>query len=98
MEVKLYTQPNCGFCDLIKEMLDKVNISYYTIDIKEDEIALAFMKEQGHRTVPQLYANDVHINTNPNTREYTPEELERLIMETTLTEWPWQDSGIEQGI
>ena len=98
MEVKLYTQPNCGFCDLMKEMLDKVGISYYTIDIKEDEIALAFMKEQGHRTVPQLYANDVHINTNPNTREYTPDELERLIIEATSREWPWVDSGIEQGI
>lgn len=98
MEVKLYTQPNCGFCDLMKEMLDKVRISYYTINIKEDKTALAFMKEQGHRTVPQLYANDVHINTNPNTREYTPDELERLIIEATSREWPWQDSGIEQGI
>lgn len=98
MSIRLYTQPNCGFCDLMKEMLDKVKISYYTIDIKEDEMALAFIKEQGHRTVPQLYANDVHINTNPNTREYTPDELERLIIEATSREWPWVDSGIEQGI
>jgi glutaredoxin len=93
----LYTQPNCSFCDDMKSMLDQTGYTYYTINIKENAEALEFMKTQGHRVVPQLYANKQHINKKENTQDYTPEELSRLITEA-MDSWPWQDSGIEQGI
>ena len=97
MAIKLYTQPNCPFCDLMKSMLDETNLKYKTINIKEDSAALAFIKEQGHKVVPQLYVGDVHINKKTNTQEYTSDELYKLITEA-MDSWPWQDSGIEQGM
>ena len=98
MSITLYTQPNCPFCEDMKAMLDQTGFTYYTINIKENVEALEFMKTQGHRVVPQLYANKQHINKKENTLDYTSEELYNLITKAMEKEWPWQDSGIEQGI
>ena len=99
MNIKLYTQPKCPFCDLMKSMLDEKNVKYETVNIQQDPAALAFMKEQGHRVVPQLYVGDVHINTKSNTQEYTSGELYDIIADVLdQQDWPWADSGIEQGI
>jgi len=96
MSITLFTQPQCPFCDIMKRMLDQTGLTYYTVNIKENEDALNFMKEKGHRTVPQLYVENIHINKKADTRDYTPEELYKLIDEAMNT-WPWQDSGIEHG-
>lgn len=96
MSIILYTQPACPFCDIMKGLLDKTGYTYVTIDIKENIKALEFMKEKGHKTVPQLYVDDKHINKKTNTQDYTAAELYNLI--SNSYEWPWQDSGIEQGI
>ena len=93
MSIILYTQTNCAFCDIMKEKLDKTGFSYYTINIQESASALAFMKKQGHRTVPQLYVQDKHVNKK-NTQDYSVDELYKLIEEASDS-WPWQDSGIE---
>ncbi len=93
MSIILYTQPACPFCDIMKGMLDKTGYTYVTIDIKENTKALEFMKKKGHKTVPQLYVNDKHINKKTNTQDYTTDELYNLISESL--EWKWQDSGIE---
>ena len=87
MIVTLYTQPLCGFCDLMKSMLDEVNVKYRD-----------FIKNEGHRTVPQLYLGETHLNKKADTRDYTPQELYNIILEANNNSWPWQDSGIEQGI
>jgi len=96
MAITLYTQPRCTYCEIMKSKLDKTGYVYYVINIQEDPKALAFMKAQGHITVPQLYVNDNHINKK-NTQDYTSEELYKLISES-LDRWAWQDSGVEQGI
>ena len=99
MSIRLYTQPLCPFCDLMKSMLDETNLKYDTINIKEDPSALAFMKEQGHKVVPQLYVNNIHINKKTNTQEYTSAELHGIIADVLdHQDWPWTDSGIEQGM
>ena len=95
--LKLYTQPYCMYCDRMKEMLDECKFKYISIDIQSDKSALHFMKERGHTTVPQLYYEGVHINKE-NTYYYTKEQLSALILEAQDAQWPWQDSGIEQGI
>ena len=53
--ITLYTKPNCPYCDRSKIWLEKNDIPYATINVLEDESALNFIKEQGHKTVPQLY-------------------------------------------
>ena len=96
MSIILYTQPRCTYCEIMKQKLDQTGLNYYTINIQDDPKALAFIKDQGHRTVPQLYAYDKHINEK-NTQEYTSDELYKLIIQA-MDSWPWQDSGIEQGM
>ena len=95
MSVILYTQPNCPYCDLMKSMLDETNIKYRTIDIKENGAARDFIIKNGHKTVPQLYYGSIHLNKKVDTRDYTPQELYDIIEDATKSEWPWQDSGIE---
>jgi glutaredoxin len=80
-------------------MLDEKDLKYKTINIKEDRTALAFIKEQGHKVVPQLYVNNIHINKKTNTQEYTSAELYDIIVDVLgQQDWPGQDSGIEQGL
>lgn len=101
MSIVLYTQPNCPFCDIMKNLLDQTGFTYYTINIQEHYDAKMFLKEEGHRTVPQLYVNDIHVNKR-DTNDYTANELYVIISEAMAgseeKDWPWVDSGIEQGI
>lgn len=94
----LYTQPNCPYCVMMKTLLDSQQISYQVVDIQQDSTAKTFLKDQGHRTVPQLYANGRHINT-ADTTSYTGEILNRLINAAYQSNtWLGADSGIEQEI
>ena len=51
----LYTQDRCGYCDILKKKLDAWGQVYTEANIMYDKNALSFMKNAGHRTVPQLY-------------------------------------------
>src|ERR1700748_2511863 len=51
----LYTLPHCGHCLAAKQWLDGHGFSYHTIDAMDDPAALAFLRAEGHRTVPQIY-------------------------------------------
>jgi glutaredoxin-like protein NrdH len=96
--IRLYTQPKCPFCDIMKQKLDAAGLVYTTIDISEDYEAKMFLKDRGHRTVPQLYSGDNHLNEK-DTVDYTIEELREIVAKQTVDEmWAWQDSGVEQGI
>jgi glutaredoxin len=90
-EIRLYTQPLCGYCDIIKEMLDKAGYVYYTIDITKVDGSKRFLKERNHKTVPQLYVGDTHVNKK-DTLEYSIEELSNIINQARLdvssTDWP----------
>jgi glutaredoxin-like protein NrdH len=53
----LYSKPACPFCDQAKNYLHSQAVQFEVIDITEDAEAMNFIKEQGHRTVPQIYKN-----------------------------------------
>lgn len=53
--ITLYTKPNCPYCEQAKAWLNKNNLPYKSVDITENEVALQMLKEEGHRTVPQIY-------------------------------------------
>lgn len=102
MSIVLYTQPNCPYCDIMKGLLVETRFCFTAVNIQENQQAKMFLKENGHRTVPQLYVNDIHINKK-NTQEYTASELYQLISNAMIAkeeqeEWPWVDSGVEQGV
>jgi len=97
----LYTLPNCEYCTQLKVFLDTLDRKYITLDISQNKSAKAFIKSEGHTTVPQLYYGAVKINNIPTDR-ITPEYLDNSIklledIGVEAEEWPWEDSGIEQG-
>jgi glutaredoxin len=78
-------------------MLDETTHEYMVVDVTKDKGALTYIRDRDHKTVPQLYLNDIHINKKSDTREYTFAELNDIISDVLdHQEWPWSDSGIEQ--
>ena len=75
----LYTQENCEYCHMMKKKLAEWDYRYREINISYDLFAKDFLKDEGHRTVPQLYWNNTHLNkfpTNELTKEHVEAELD----------------------
>lgn len=69
--LRLYTKNNCSFCDLMKNKLKNWGYEYEVINIQEDEEAKAFIVlDEGHKTVPQLYYNNINVNRGIDTRDF----------------------------
>ena len=79
INLTLYTQDNCGYCHLLKKKLAEWDFRYREINISYDLFAKDFMKEKCHRTVPQVYHGNTHLNkfqTMELTREHIMAELD----------------------
>ena len=74
LKLTLYTQEDCGYCKLLKKKLSEWNFDYREINISHDLFAKDFLKENGHRTVPQLYHGRTHLNKFP-TDELTKQNI-----------------------
>lgn len=58
---KVYSTLNCVYCELARTALNEKNIEFEDIKLDTDE-KKQFFKEQGFRTVPQIYDDeDNHI-------------------------------------
>jgi glutaredoxin 3 len=53
--ITVYSKNNCPFYVQAKNLLTLKGIAYEEINIEENPDARAFVLEQGHRTVPQIY-------------------------------------------
>jgi len=53
--ITIYSKPTCSFCDAAKKRLTEWGYEFVEIDVSQDQDALNFLKETGHRTVPQIY-------------------------------------------
>jgi glutaredoxin 3 len=54
----VYSKNNCAFCVQAKNYLTQKNIPFQEIKIDENHEAKAFILDQGHRTVPQIYLGE----------------------------------------
>ena len=54
----LYTQDRCGYCLLLKNKLKDWGHSYTERNITYDSESKEFIRNEGHKTIPQLYYND----------------------------------------
>ena len=63
ISIKIYTTNNCPFCVKAKSLLDKKKIKFSEIDVSDDETLREKMsaKANGARSVPQVFADDIHI-------------------------------------
>lgn len=55
MMLTVYSKNHCPFCDMAKRYLDSHNILFREIDIEQDAEALQFLRQQGLKTVPQIF-------------------------------------------
>jgi len=55
--ITLYSKPNCPYCVMAKQYLEKHEFEFEVIDITENAEAREFLMYQGHRTMPQIYHN-----------------------------------------
>jgi glutaredoxin len=56
--IKIFSKPNCPFCEQAKQYLNNLEIEFDAIDITKNPMAHSFLVSEGHRTVPQFYQDD----------------------------------------
>jgi len=61
--INIYTSTNCPFCAKAKLLLNKKKIKFSEIDVSSNEILREKMSAManGARSVPQIFADNVHI-------------------------------------
>jgi len=61
--VEIYTTPICGFCHAAKRLLTQKGVSFTEIDVMRapDRKAEMVKRDNGGRTVPQIFVGDVHV-------------------------------------
>ena len=62
-KIEVYTTNYCPFCVKAKSLLNKKNIKFVEIDVSDDTALREKMSTlaNGARSVPQIFADDVHI-------------------------------------
>lgn len=62
--IAVYTKPSCIQCEWTKKWLDRAGLTYDTVDVTQDDAALAAVKELGYMTAPVVVVSttggDVH--------------------------------------
>ena len=84
----LYTQDDCVFCETMKMKLQDWGYTWDEVNLNKMPEHKAFLKEQGHRTVPQLYNGNNHLN-KVDTHDFTKEMLEEQL------DWDSYAGGVE---
>lgn len=56
--ITIYSKDLCPYCDGAKAYLTKIGQEYEEINVTNDMDKKLWLKEQGHRTVPQIYYKD----------------------------------------
>ena len=62
-KIEIYTTNYCPFCVKAKSLLKKKKIEFFEIDVSNDETLKEKMSDManGARSVPQIFADNVHI-------------------------------------
>lgn len=55
---KVYSAEWCSYCQMAKQLLKETKINFEVIDIDEFPDQRAWLKEQGLRTIPQIFDSD----------------------------------------
>jgi glutaredoxin len=57
----IYGKPSCPFCVKAKHLLVTKGLPHEYVDVSIDNHALTFLKDQGFKTVPQVYLGKEYI-------------------------------------
>ena len=58
---KIYGKSNCQGCDQAKALLESKGLGYEYVDVMKTPSAQALFRENGFRSVPQIFLNGEHI-------------------------------------
>lgn len=58
--VTVYTLPACVQCDSTKRVLTRNAIEYQEVDLSQDSVAMAMVKELGYSAAPVVVVGDEH--------------------------------------
>jgi glutaredoxin-like protein NrdH len=72
MTVTVYTKDNCVQCEATKRHLDKLEITYSTVNITNDIRALDKLISLGYRSAPVVVTDD------DSWAGYVPDKLDKL--------------------
>ena len=89
--IRLYTQNDCPYCVLMKKKLTEWGYGYDEINVSYDTDGRKFLKDNNHRTVPQLYSANIHLNEGVDTAAYRKRHLEIALSMAVFD----NDSGVE---
>jgi glutaredoxin 3 len=59
--IKVYSKPNCPYCDMAKQLLESKGVAFEAVDISVDSEARQMLMDAGFRSVPQIYNGTTHI-------------------------------------
>ena len=75
--IRVYSGPNCPYCDKAKALLRSKGVEFEVIDVEVDPQAMIKVIEQtGKRTIPQIFIDDLHVGGCDDLYAY--EELGKL--------------------
>lgn len=83
--VVLYSKPNCAQCKLTSNMLDKAGIVYATVDVTQDDTALAYVTGDraygglGYKAAPVVYVST--IDGDIDWHGFRPDLIKKFITE-----------------
>jgi len=66
----IYSQSGCSFCTKAFELLELSGTKVKSIDIRLVDGALAMMRNNGFKTVPQIYHGTHHVGGYENLVQY----------------------------
>jgi len=75
----------------MKKKLDTWGYGYSEINVSENLQGKGFLKDRGHRTVPQLYHGETNLNAGVDTVNFERRHLEIMLLEATYE----YDGGVE---
>lgn len=70
MEVVVYSKNNCPACERLKGELKLNNIIFSVRNIDEDMDAMDFIAANRHRSVPQLYVDNINVQPDEFIRSF----------------------------
>ena len=59
MKITLYSKPACVQCTATKRALDKAGLTYTTIDVSKDEVALERIMAMGFQQAPVMELDEL---------------------------------------
>ncbi|XKL63234.1 hypothetical protein PGB90_005598 [Kerria lacca] len=83
-KIVIFSKSYCPFCKMAKEAFDKINASYFTVELDErndgEAIQDILLKLTGARSVPRVFVNEKFIGGGTDVKKLQEKgELQKII-------------------